>query len=69
MSTLWNYKEAASFLNVAVGTLYAKVCRKEIPHLRLSGRLVRFDAEELTKWVTSHRIPEETPSSSSTEGV
>jgi excisionase family DNA binding protein len=59
MSTLWNYKEAASFLNVAVGTLYAKVCRKEIPHLRLSGRLVRFDSEEIEQWVAAHSVKDQ----------
>ncbi|MBL6976169.1 MAG: helix-turn-helix domain-containing protein [Deltaproteobacteria bacterium] len=53
------YEETATFLNMKVGTLYAKVCRKEVPHVRLSGRCVRFDLDELQKWIDDHKIPAE----------
>lgn len=46
-----NYEEAARYLNVAVGTLYAWVSQKRIPHVRLSGRLVRFRRAELETWL------------------
>ena len=46
-----NYEEAADYLNVAVGTLYAWVSQKRIPHVRLSGRLVRFRRAEFETWL------------------
>ena len=59
MQPLLNYDQAAALLNVAKGTLYSKVCRKEIPHRRLSPRLVRFDAEELRAWIAAHAVKAE----------
>ena len=54
--TLWGYKQVAEFLNVKLSTVYAKVCRKEIPHRRLSGRLVRFVPSEIAAWVEAGRV-------------
>lgn len=51
-----NYKEAAQFLGLPVGTLYALVWREAIPHIRLGGRLVRFSRSELQAWLDSHRV-------------
>jgi len=45
------YIEAAAFLNVPVGTLYAMVSRGTIPHIRISRRLVRFSKKELEQWL------------------
>ena len=57
--TLIAYREAASLLGLPVGTLYALVSRRQIPHVRLGRRLVRFDAAELTTWVSNHGVPVE----------
>ncbi len=59
MQPLLTYDQAAAILNVAVGTLYAKVSRKQIPHRRLSGRLVRFDEAELKAWIAAHAVKDE----------
>ena len=53
---LIGYKQAAEVLGLTVSTLYSKVCRKEIPHYRFSGRCVRFDLDELEKWIDEHRV-------------
>ena len=53
---LMTYLEAAEFLNMKLATLYSKVSRKEIPHLRLSGRMVRFDPERLAEWLKERAI-------------
>jgi excisionase family DNA binding protein len=52
------YAEAAKRLGVAPGTLRAWVARGTAPpHVRLSPRLVVFDAAELDEWVAAHRVP------------
>lgn len=54
---LLTYKETASFLAMKLPTLYSKVCRHEVPHVRLSGRCVRFDPDELQAWLDARRVP------------
>lgn len=55
-STMMNYEEAAVFLGLKVNTLYSMVSRKELPHVRLSRRLVRFDRADLDRWVANRRV-------------
>ena len=55
-SPLLTYSQAASFLNIKPGTLYAMVSQGRIPHVRLSKRMVRFDRSELRRWVESRRV-------------
>ena len=43
-------KKAAEYLGVAVGTLYGKVHRKQIPHHKPDGKLY-FYASELDAWI------------------
>ncbi len=45
------YQEAAEFLSMRLATLYSKVSRHEIPHVRLSGRMVRFDPDALAEFL------------------
>jgi len=51
---LLNVKEASSFLNLSVSTIYTKVCRGEIPALK-PGRRLYFDKNELVHWIKSCR--------------
>jgi excisionase family DNA binding protein len=48
------YREAAAFLGVAVGTLYAWVHHGRAPCYRLGPRCVRFDLEQLARWLQRH---------------
>lgn len=50
------YREAAEYLGIPYGTLRAKVSRKEIPHYRLSDRLVLFDLDELDEWMRTKLV-------------
>jgi excisionase family DNA binding protein len=50
------YIETARLLGLPVGTVYALVHQRRIPHVRLGPRLVRFDREELDQWLSTHRI-------------
>ena len=38
----WTVPEAANFLGVSAQTVYLWVERKQIPHLRVMGRNIRF---------------------------
>ena len=51
-----NYEEAGRFLGLKTGTLHAYVSRRQIPHLRIGPRLVRFDRHELEAWLDSKRV-------------
>ncbi len=52
---LWRYKDVCQYLNMPLGSAYALVCQGRIPHLRLSGRSVRFDPAEVKKWLEEKR--------------
>ena len=44
----------SSFLNVKPKTIYDWIHKDYIPYIKL-GRLVRFNAEEIRKWLESKR--------------
>ncbi len=46
--------EAATFLDLAVSTIYGKVCRMEIP-VNKKGKRLYFEKNELLKWVKNGR--------------
>jgi excisionase family DNA binding protein len=50
------YSETARFLGIPVGTVYSMVSRRQLPHVRLGKRLVRFPRHELEAWVASRRV-------------
>lgn len=45
--------EAAALLRVSVGTVRRWAQRRQIPHLKLGRRLVRFDRAKLEAWAKS----------------
>ena len=63
MQMLMTYGEAAEYLGLRVGTLYAMVAQGRVPHVRLGPRLVRFPREELDAWLRERLV---TPSSRAT---
>lgn len=50
------YAEAAEFVGVPVGTLYAWVNQRKIPHFRLGPRLVRFHRADVRAWLEQRRV-------------
>ncbi len=50
--TLWRVDEAADFLGIRPKTLYEWVRTGKVPHRKL-GFNVRFDRDELERWVES----------------
>jgi excisionase family DNA binding protein len=53
---LLTYDQAAKLVNLKLGTLYALVSQKRVPHVRLGRRLVRFSRSELNAWLRRHAV-------------
>ena len=51
----WTAPEAANFLGVSVQTVYLWVERKQIPHLRVMGRNIRFLKSDLETFRASFK--------------
>lgn len=56
LKPMLTYKEAAKVIGVPVGTLYAWVCQKRVPHVRYGPRMVRFRRAELVQWIEERRV-------------
>ena len=50
-----NVREAATYLGVSVQTVYLWVERKQIPHLRVMGRSIRFLKSDLEPFRASFK--------------
>lgn len=50
------YQEVSKLLNIKLGTLYGLVSKRQIPHIRLGHRTVRFSRDEIKNWVVQNRI-------------
>jgi len=55
-ANLISYKQAAERLAVPIGTLRVMVSRKQVPHVRLGKRIVKFDPVKLDHWIDQHRV-------------
>lgn len=53
---LVGYQAAADFLGIKVTTLYTHVFKKSVPHIRLNSRSVRFDLDELDRWLEARKV-------------
>jgi predicted DNA-binding transcriptional regulator AlpA len=51
-----NYRDAARLLGIPVGTLRSMVCRRQVPHIRISPRVVVFDVAALEDWIAQRRV-------------
>lgn len=50
------YKQAAEHTGIPEGTLRAKVCTKQIPHIRIGPRMVLFDLDQLDAWMAEREV-------------
>lgn len=51
----WNVRHAAAFLGVSPQTVYLWVERRQIPHLRVMGRNIRFLRSDLARFRDTFR--------------
>ena len=54
---LLSYSEVAERYGLRRGTLASLVHRRQIPHVRLGPRFVRFDPDEIERWIDARRVP------------
>jgi len=52
---LMTVREAASFLQISISTLYGWAWQRRIPFVKV-GRALRFDKADLEEFVRSHRF-------------
>lgn len=52
---LLNVQEAANFLNLVKSTVYSKVCKGELPHMK-KGKRLYFSEEELMTYIKSGKV-------------
>jgi len=59
INKLWNYREAADYLNVSPGTLRRWVMLRRIPYLKPFGANSRvlFDPDDIKRFVYASRVP------------
>ena len=51
-----SYQETSDEYGIAIGTLYGLVSRRQIPHVRLGNRFVRFSREDLEEYFRQHQV-------------
>jgi len=49
-------EDVADYLGVSIRTVRSWTAAGVIPHIRLPGRLVRFDRSAVDAWVASHAV-------------
>lgn len=54
---LIDYASAERITGIRRGTLASMVSRRQLPHVRLGTRIVRFDPAELRQWIAARRVP------------
>ena len=60
MNSYWDIRQLSAYLNVKPSTLYAWVAQGKIP-CRKIHRLVRFDPNEIDRWLASFVTPPPSP--------
>jgi excisionase family DNA binding protein len=58
MAKILTAKQAAEMLNLNVFTVYKFSREKMIPSIRYGKRIIRFNADELEKWLQKNSIKE-----------
>lgn len=53
---LIDIKSLSKMLSISKFTIYTWVSEEKIPHIKINGRLVRFDPEEIEKWINEQRV-------------
>ena len=55
MTKLLSPQELSGVLNISIETVYAWTSQKRIPYIKM-GRLVRFNMDEVNKWLERQRV-------------
>lgn len=55
MYKLINLDQACDLLNLKKPTIYKKVCSRQIPFIKIGGKLL-FSLEKLEEWIKDHEV-------------
>jgi excisionase family DNA binding protein len=55
VTKLLTINEASELTRLTTKTLYSKVCRREIPFVKLGGRLL-FNERRTLEWIDEHSV-------------
>lgn len=53
---LITYRQLAALTGIPLSTLYTLVERRQIPHVRLGPRTVRFEPAAIEAWIEAGRV-------------
>jgi excisionase family DNA binding protein len=48
--------DVASYLRMSVSHVYTLTSKREIPHIKLSGKKLLFDKSEIMEWLKSKKV-------------
>ncbi|MGD0233171.1 MAG: helix-turn-helix domain-containing protein [Syntrophorhabdales bacterium] len=57
LGTYLSVVDVAVLLGIRPATVYNWVRLRQIPHVKVSGRLLRFDATEIMAWINEKKHP------------
>lgn len=52
-------KELSKLLKISVSHIYTMTSKKSIPHIKLLGKKVLFDKDEILNWLKSKKVSAE----------
>ena len=55
-SDYFNIKELSEFLNLSISHIYTLTSTKKIPHIKLLGKKLLFDKQEIKNWLKSKSV-------------
>jgi len=56
LTRFWDKRKLAEHLGISIYTVDAWVSQKRIPFVKLGGKKVMFDKEEIEKWIDKQRV-------------
>ena len=57
MTRLRDRRWLAELLGLPLGTVGSMVSRRQVPHLRIGARTVRFDEDQIMSWLAARARP------------
>jgi len=64
-----DYADAAALTGIKLNTLYSMVAKKQIPHVRITTRLVRFSRRALLAWLEERTVTPDLPPTDATIAI
>jgi excisionase family DNA binding protein len=58
-SNYMTVKELSKLLKISVSHIYTMTSKKSIPHIKLLGKKVLFDKDEILNWLKSKKVSAE----------